>query len=208
MKSLEAQFQHPSGFAGYVAGKVMGLANRKVARWTVAVLEIQPGDRILEISFGPGVALKYADRHLGGNGFAAGVDPSITMVHEARRRNRSAIRTGRIGLLQGYVSNLPFSDELFHKAFSVNSIQIWPNPAEDLAEIRRVLQPDGLLAVSLQDRRTRAENARREKRSRLADHFEKAGFYDVTWIRNTARRVPAFCVIGRKLSRPGVHANS
>jgi len=55
----------------------------------------RPTDRVLEIGFGPGLAIaELAGR--AGRGRVYGIDHSDVMVHRASRRNRAAIRTLRL----------------------------------------------------------------------------------------------------------------
>ncbi len=56
---LVAQFRQPRGLPGQLAGLVMAMrpSNRARNRWTVELLDLQPGDRLLEIGFGPGLAI-------------------------------------------------------------------------------------------------------------------------------------------------------
>jgi SAM-dependent methyltransferase len=142
------QFRKPSGLFGRIIGNRMARGNEYDASWTVSLLNIQPQDRILEIGFGPGVSTQFASEKAT-KGFVAGIDHSETMVQAARRRNAAAIRAGRIELKQGDVAALPYPDESFDKAFAIHSIYFWPRPAEALKELRRVLKPGGLLAITI-----------------------------------------------------------
>ena len=69
------------------------------------------------------------------------------MVEQARARNASAIKGGRIDLRQGSVERLPFDDNTFDKALAINSMQLWPDPAAGLREIRRVVKPGARVAL-------------------------------------------------------------
>jgi hypothetical protein len=62
--AIVGQFGHPRGVAGQVAGWVMAhrASNRQRNRWVVAQLDVQPADWVLEISFGPGLAVAGLSR--------------------------------------------------------------------------------------------------------------------------------------------------
>lgn len=77
----------------------------------------------------------------------AGVDISDVMVEQARTRNADAIAAARVELHQGSADRLPFADDSFDNALSINSIHIWSDPAEGLREIHRVLRPNGRLVL-------------------------------------------------------------
>jgi len=110
---------------------------------------IQPHHRLLEIGFGPGVSTQMASAKAS-NGFVAGIDHSETMVQAASQRNANAIRSGRMELNQGDVTALPYPDRSFDIVYSLHSIYFWQHPVDCLKEIKRVLKPDGLLAITIQ----------------------------------------------------------
>jgi hypothetical protein len=58
------QFGHPRGIAGHLAGWVMAhrSSNKQRNRWVVWLLDVQPTDRVLEIGFGPGLAIAELSR--------------------------------------------------------------------------------------------------------------------------------------------------
>jgi ubiquinone/menaquinone biosynthesis C-methylase UbiE len=143
---LRRMFGHPTGVLGRLGGIIMARANRPAAARIVDLLAVQPGDRVLEIGFGPGVALGIlADR--ASPGTVAGVDASREMVAQASARNAAAMRTGRVALRQGSVDNLPFASNSFDKVMAINAVQVWPDPAAGLREVRRVLRPGGRAAL-------------------------------------------------------------
>jgi len=45
------------------------------------------------------------------------------------------------------VEHLPFADNAFDKALAINSMQVWPDPAAGLREMRRVMKPGGRVAL-------------------------------------------------------------
>ena len=146
---LTKQFGDPSGLIGKLIGNRMAKGNVYDARWTIALLNIQPGHRLLEIGFGPGVSTQMASAKAS-KGFVSGIDHSQTMVQAASQRNADAIRSGRMELKHGEVSALPYPAESFDIAFSLHSIYFWRHPVDCLKEIKRVLKPGGSLAITIQ----------------------------------------------------------
>jgi len=86
-------------------------------------------------------------------GRIAGVDYSRAMVAAASRRNRRAIRDGRVELQYGEAAHLPFVDAAFDKAYGIHTIYFWPDAPAGLKELRRVLRPGGQEDSSLPHRR-------------------------------------------------------
>jgi Fe2+ transport system protein FeoA len=110
---LRAQFGHPSGLFGRVAGTIMAnrASNRERARWSVGLLGIEAHDRVLEIGFGPGVAIDIASRAAPGV-LVSGIDHSEIVLRQAERRNarevlnrrRRGIEGARSGSVRGPLS--------------------------------------------------------------------------------------------------------
>jgi ubiquinone/menaquinone biosynthesis C-methylase UbiE len=127
----------------------MARSNFHDAQWTISLLDVQPTQHLLEIGFGPGVSTQIASEQVP-DGFIAGIDHSETMVKAASQRNADAIRSGRMELKVGEVDSLPFPDESFDIVYSLHSIYFWRKPLDCLREIKRVLKPGGLLAITIQ----------------------------------------------------------
>jgi len=136
---------------GRIVEKGMSKRTAGYSKWTVSLLGIQPGSRVLEIGFGGGVSTQLAANEAS-EGFVAGIDHSRTMVRVASQRNAVAIRAGRIELKQGDAASIPYPDESFDVVFSLHSIYFWTDPLECLKGVRRVLRPGGSLAITIQPR--------------------------------------------------------
>jgi ubiquinone/menaquinone biosynthesis C-methylase UbiE len=145
---IARQFSQPTGFLGRLIGRGMARHNEREARWTVDRLAIQPDARVLEIGFGPGVAIQYAAERAT-RGHVSGIDCSETMLKIARKRNASGIAKGVVDLTKGDVQSLPYADDSFDRAFAIHCVYFWREPAACLLEIRRVLRPDGVVAITI-----------------------------------------------------------
>ena len=152
-RDVIGQGHHPRGAAGSVTGWVFAHrpSNRQRNRWAVSLLDVQPADRVLEIGFGPGLAVAELTR--AGAGHVYGIDHSAVMLRQASRRNAAAIRAGRVTLVSASADQLPAAlDGPFDAILAVNSLGFWPAPAERLAELRRRLTPGGRIAIASQPR--------------------------------------------------------
>src|SRR5882672_2686621 len=91
------QFRRPHGVAGRLAGWVMAHrgSNRRRNLWVVSLLDVQPTDRVLEIGFGPGLAIAELARRAN-RGHIYGIDHSAVMTRQASRRNAAAIGAQRV----------------------------------------------------------------------------------------------------------------
>lgn len=144
-------YGYPQGIKGYIAGKRMAEQHRPENLWTVGLLNAQPTDHVLEIGFGPGLALEYlVPRLVAGQLF--GIDASSTMVRMAARRNRAAIRSGRMHLQRANAANLPFEDASLDKIYSIHALYFWSDPLLVMQEMLRVLKPGGLICLTFMAR--------------------------------------------------------
>jgi ubiquinone/menaquinone biosynthesis C-methylase UbiE len=147
IKSIMARmFGQPRGSLGRLGDEARASLDAECGVRACELLEIAADDSILEVGFGPGVTVDHVSR-LVPAGRVAGVDPSPDMVEQACARNAEAIRSGRIDLRHGSVESLPFDDNSFDGALSVNTMQVWPDAVAGLREIRRVMRPGAMIAL-------------------------------------------------------------
>jgi ubiquinone/menaquinone biosynthesis C-methylase UbiE len=197
IKRFNSQFAHPEGWAGRFVGVILAWKNRERNAWTISMLDLQPGDQVLEIGFGPGQAIQEVAK-LTSNGFVAGIDLSGVMVEQASKRNSTAIRSGRVLLQQGAEAPLPFEDSKFNKVFAVNSMQFWSNPMAGLQEARRVLKPGGRLAITIQPMWAKTEEEVQSVSEKLLRQLKQAGFKQVRLETRQIKPITAVSGIGTK----------
>jgi trans-aconitate methyltransferase len=158
--SVVGQFHRPHGLGGRAVGWIMGTRSSNVGRnrWAVDLLDVQSTDRVLEIGFGPGVAIEaFAARATDGTVY--GFDHSELMVRQATRRNRRAVAEGRVQLAIGSVDAVPDLGPPLDIVFTVNTVMFWPDPPTQLADMAGRLRPGGTLALVHQPRHQGADAA-------------------------------------------------
>ena len=142
-----AQTRKPNGLLGRWMGLLMNWRHRPLSKWTIGLMKIQPDDFVLDIGCGGGMAIKEITK-IATNGFVAGVDYSETMVQQALKHNAAAVCATRVEIKNGSISNLPFKDGSFDKAYAIESFNFWPDPVAGLKEVYRILKPRGLIAIA------------------------------------------------------------
>lgn len=190
------QFGRPHGVGGHLAGWVMAHrpSNRERSRWVVSLLGVQPADRVLEIGFGPGLAIEALSR-LTTRGKVYGVDHSAVMVRRARRQNRAAVRSGRVDLRLGSAENLPRLGGPLDTVLAINSMGFWSDPAAVLKELRGGLRPGGQIAIASQPRCPRATSeTSRQAAHKIEAALEDAGFTPAC-IQTLPLAPPVVCVL-------------
>jgi SAM-dependent methyltransferase len=194
--TLISQFAHPRGPLGWLAGAIMAGKNRKRNALAVAMLDVQPGDHVLEIGFGPGVTIKRLAKLIG-DGAVTGIDSSRVLVGQARRRNAEAVHAGQVALRWGSVEQLPFPDATFDRILAVNSLHHWPNAEENLREVRRVLKAGGRLLIAEQPVWAGAGSDDCRFAAELAAQIATAGFGQVKVSTHRMKHAPTIVVRAR-----------
>jgi SAM-dependent methyltransferase len=195
--AVRAQFRRPTGLRGSAAGLLMAHrpSNRRRNAWAVSLLDVQRHDRVLELGFGPGLAIRELSR-IAAEGYVCGIDHSELMLRWARRRNADGLRRGVVDLRLGSVDELPAFDALFDKILAVNTMVFGSEPVARLAELRRLLRPGGLIAVAHQPRGPGATDETSAAKGReIAVALIRARFTEVRL--ETMRLKPAVvCALG------------
>ena len=93
-----------------------------------------------------------------------GVDPSPVMIAQAQRRNRAAISSGHVQVLNGESGSLPVPTEPFGAVLAIHTIYLWPDLVAGLREIRGV---GGVIAGLRLTRSGRWRRARQPRRGHL-----------------------------------------
>ncbi len=181
-EALGRQLRCPTGSAGSLVGRLMGIINAKPYEIAIEALDPDWGDVALELGFGPGYGLEALAARVG-DGKVFGVDQSSRMVDQAVRRNRAAVAAGRMGLRQGPFSPLPWREGAFDKILLVNVVYFFDRGGRDIREVYRVLRGGGRVAVYATDRPTMEkwpfagpDTHRTFDRADLTHLLESAGF--------------------------------
>ena len=111
-----------------------------------AMLDPQPGERILEIGPGTGLQALHVARELGDHGRLDIVDIQDEMLSHVMRR---ATEPGSAPIVptRADARELPFPDGGFDAAYLVTVLGEIPDPGAVLGELHRVLAPSGRLVV-------------------------------------------------------------
>ena len=140
-KYLAQQFAKPSGKWGKCITLLMNLMNQKQYQSVLELLDLQPTDVVLDVGFWNGFLLwKILDtplQHL------HGIEISEDMFNLVQDKYQQAISRGQLSLTLADVKKLPFPDAYFDKVYTVNTFYFWKDIGQSLAEIKRVLKPQG-----------------------------------------------------------------
>ncbi|MDX8029269.1 class I SAM-dependent methyltransferase [Lentzea sp. BCCO 10_0856] len=128
-----------------VMHSVSGLA--RVHDQMITLAGLRDGQRVLDVGCGTGNLLRATGkRHRDVE--LTGVDPDLKMLARAERKIRRAGLTAQLD--RGFAQELAFPDGSFDVVFSSLMLHHLETSAKDemLAEVRRVLRPDGVLVLA------------------------------------------------------------
>ena len=132
----------PEGEAGAAMLSRMNMSHGPVTEWALSFMDPTGADRLLDIGCGGGATIGRLAK-LAPQAKITGLDHSPVSVRESSKFNRELVEEGRVEVLEASVEDLPFPDDSFDRITTVESFYFWPDPQENLKEVRRVLKPGG-----------------------------------------------------------------
>jgi len=124
-------------------GESMEKGHRPVGEQALAQMAVQRSARVLDVGCGSGWASRLL-AHQATDGYVIGIDISDQMV-ELARTSSSSIRNLEFRVASA--ERLPFADNEFTHAFSMESLYYYQNIPAALFEIHRVLVPRGVFVT-------------------------------------------------------------
>ncbi len=115
-------------------------------RWAVDVADPKPGEHLLDVGAGVGPSSLVA-AHRGVQ--VTALEPSRFMRAGLSLRNR--IANGPIRVAKGSVESIPLQSEVIDVTIAVNSFHHWQDRSRGLAEVHRVLKPEGRVYIVEED---------------------------------------------------------
>lgn len=106
-------------------------------------LDVQGGERALDVACGTGAVARVLAGRVGPQGEVVGIDQNPFMLEVAR-----SLGLKNLELREGDAAELPFEDAEFDLAVCQQGLQFVPAPDAAMAEIARVLRPGGRLGLA------------------------------------------------------------
>jgi len=134
-------------------GVFMDSDYRRKIQPTTQVIErsaIKKGDRVLEIGCGSGAYTTFVAREVGDDGIVEALDIQPAMLAQLEKKlskpENSDIQNIRLHKSSAY--QLPFEEGSIDLVYMITVLPEIPDQAKVLAEVRRVLKINGILAVT------------------------------------------------------------
>jgi len=129
-------------------GEKMERHHLNITEKTLRLMDLRPGERVLDLGCGSGWATRLLARLVGegpeGFGQVVGVDVSDEMVRQAREASKDF---GNILYAWGSAQQIPWEENFFDKVLSVESFYYYADQDRALKELFRVMAPRGRLFI-------------------------------------------------------------
>jgi cyclopropane fatty-acyl-phospholipid synthase-like methyltransferase len=143
---IAAQFKKPSGPFGIFSSNIMIKGNKGKYEKLIEDLDLQPGDKLLEIGYGPGVGINtIAKRCI--SCIIHGIDFSKLMYRRASKYNKQYIDNNTMVLQYGDFLKTPVVSNEYDKIFCLNVVYFWNELHEPFKKVLSLLKPAGAFYI-------------------------------------------------------------
>jgi ubiquinone/menaquinone biosynthesis C-methylase UbiE len=125
-----------------VVAALSGMDRRAYVMSYLGLLEIKPGDSVLETSVGTGLNFKYLPRDIRRSGVDLSAEMLVNCQANLRRWEMDA------DLFLGNAESLPFADASFDVVFHTGGINFFSDRAKAIREMIRVAKPGSLMLIA------------------------------------------------------------
>lgn len=150
-KFIANQFKKPTGLLGILSSRVMVRKNKQIYLRLTGDLDLQPGDKLLEIGYGPGIGIRMVIEKCPGC-TVSGIDFSQLMYKRAGRYNKVYIEAGRVELQFGDFLETPSLYSDYDKIFCVNVVYFWSDLSKAFEKILSMLRERGSFHIYMMDK--------------------------------------------------------
>jgi len=182
--SIAAQLRKPEGNFGETIANNMNASNKKMILQTLAVLDAQADDHILEIGMGSGLFVKNILNQSSTIKYT-GLDYSETMVAMAKQINQAFVKSKQARFVCDNINAISAVENQFNKIFTINTFYFWDDHAQVLQALKRVLKPEGVLIISVRPKHHLEKypftkhNFVKWSTSKITTFLQKNGFEEV-----------------------------
>lgn len=127
-----------------VYDKTFGTITKAGRHAAVDFINLESGEKVLEVGVGTGLALPHYRSDL----CVTGIDFSADMLVKARKKTRKLGLRHVNALLQMDARYLDFPDDHFDSIAAMHIVSVVPEPERVMAEMARVCKPGGTIVIT------------------------------------------------------------
>jgi ubiquinone/menaquinone biosynthesis C-methylase UbiE len=143
------QCRKPTGWLGRSVVSGMNIRHASLTSWALEGVTIDRHRALLDIGCGGGGTVRrFAEQFSTAKVY--GVDYSAASTAASRRANAASAEAGRVLIVRGSASHLPFADASFDLVSAFETHYYWPNLDAAFVEVRRVLAPGGVFVLGVE----------------------------------------------------------
>lgn len=146
LKRIMQNARKPKGKFGQLMVKIMNFGHTNLSKWGFSHIEIKENCDALDIGCGGGknlaVLLSMCKR-----GTVTGFDYSEASVVQSIKTNQKEVNAGRCKVIQGNVSELPFSENSFDIITAFETVYFWPDIEKAFSRIYLALKLKGRFMI-------------------------------------------------------------
>lgn len=132
---------------GRIAKGVRGPSMEDEYRIAARLLELHPGDAVLDVACGTGNFTRRFARAVGSAGLVVGIDLSETMLARAATDTDAAGLDPQAAYIRGDAEHLPLADHTFDAVCCFAALNLMADPTLAIDDMTRVLTPGGRIAL-------------------------------------------------------------
>ena len=121
---------------------VYGAALAPGMKLSFDMMELMPGQKVLEVGIGTGLSLGYYPRNV----HVTGIDIAEGMLAECQKKIESG-NIGNVELQKMDAMKMVFPNNSFDRVFAPSVVSVIPQPERVVAEMLRVCKPDGMVCI-------------------------------------------------------------
>ena len=135
------------------------------------LLELNDGCKVLDVGSGVGGITRRLAKEMGSE--CVGLTMSSEEVRQGNELTEKAGLAERCSIVQGDCLAMPFEEETFNRAYAIYALKYYRDMHDILAEVHRVLEPEGMFAAYCLCRSNTYDDSN-EQHKRVASEFEYA----------------------------------
>ena len=151
LSTVAGQLGRPHGILSPFVARALNRGNQRAIAGAVEAAHTPRGGVAADIGFGGGVGLQLLLDRVGDDGVVHGIEIADDMLRRARSRFGGDVRSGRLRLASGSLTETGFQDGSLDALITVNTVYFITELDAACAELARVLRPGGRAVIGIGD---------------------------------------------------------